>query len=167
MGRTFSGRVSAVTVPATNAFTIFQYTAPATRAVKIKELVWGVDGTADFGDAQAGGLNMRFSRGTSGTTSATGGGGAVTMEAYGEAGHGSPAGALTASHTPPMVAGGGSIDILRDEPFNLQVGYRFQPPEGQEIIIAPGERFEAQLSRNSANELTTATHGTIVVEEIG
>lgn len=166
MGRLFSGRFSAVTVPATNALAVFEYTAPATRAVKIKEVVWGIDGTADFGDTNAGGLNMRFSRGTSGTTSGSGGS-STTMEAYREAGDGSPAGTLETNNTTVMAAGGGSIDILRDEPFNLHIGYRYQPPQGDEIVIAPGERFEAQLSRNSTNELTTCSHGTIVVEEIG
>jgi len=163
MGRRYTTIISQVTLPATNAFDVFELTTPATCITKIKEVVIGIDGVADFGDTNAGGLDVRFLRGT-GTTN-NGSGGSTPTPAPHETGD--PAAETTIEAANTTVDSTATLTTLREEPFNIQIGYRYTPPEGLEFVMAPSERFIVRLPRNSTNELTTCLYASITFEEIG
>lgn len=164
MGRKYTGRVAAITVPATNAFEVFRYEAPTTGIAKIKEIVCGITGTADFGDAQAEGLDIQFRLGVGSTAGS--GGSTPTLNKH-EKGDDTAEGSLRASDTTVSTAGGGSLTTIRDEPFNLQVGFRYQPPEGLEYVLSPGDELCVVIPVGPSDELTTSFYASIVVEEIG
>jgi hypothetical protein len=164
MGRKYTARVSGVTVPATNAFDVFELLAPSTSTVKIKEIVAGISGTADFGDAQAEGLDMQFLRGIGATS---GSGGSTPTPQPHETGDAAADVTVEASNTTVAVAGGGSLTAVRDEPWNVQMGFRYTPPDGLEFTLSPGERFVCRIPTGPSDELTTSFHASITFEETG
>lgn len=165
MGRKYTTIISQVTlaVQASTAFDVFELTTPATCVAKIKEVVIGFDGTADFGDALAGGLDVRFVRG-SGTTN-NGSGGSTPTPVPHETGDAAAEVTVEAANTTPDTTA--TLTSLREEPFNAQVGFRYTPPEGLEYVMAPSERFIVRIPRNPTNEYTTCMYASITHEEIG
>ena len=166
MGRRYTTVISQVTLPthATDpVLDVFELTTPATCIAKIREVVIGFDGTADFGDAQAGGLDVRFVRGTGGTNS--GSGGTTPTPVPHELGD--PAAEVTVEAANTTIDTTATLTTLREEPFNAQVGFRYTPPEGLEYVLAPAERFIVRIARNVTNTYTTCMYASITHEEIG
>ncbi|NOT45600.1 MAG: hypothetical protein HOP14_13435 [Acidobacteria bacterium] len=152
-----------MTVPVTAAFDIFELTSPATAIAKIKEIVCGISGTADFGDAQAEGLDVQFLKGT-GTTNSGSGGTTPTGTKHEDS---DPAAAVTVEASNTTVDSTATLTTMRNEPFNVQMGFRYTPPDGLEYRMAPSTRFIVRLPAGPASAFTATWHASITWEEIG
>ena len=64
-----------------------------------------------------------------------------------------------------MVAGGGSLQVLYNDTFNIQVGFLYQPVPEERITVTPSDRFTVELVNAPADALTMS--GTITFEEKG
>jgi hypothetical protein len=131
----------------------------------VVECCFGIVGTAKFGDAQSEGINVSFVRGSSGSTSGSGGS-SLTPVAH-EDGDAAADGVLEALNTTVMVAGGGSVTTCWDEPFFLQLGFAYRPKDGIEWFVSPSNRFAVRLPVGPATVLTTIVAGHFTFEEIG
>lgn len=158
MGMRYSCVFDAVAVTA--AQDLFELTAPADSALIIHSIRIGQ--TTDYGDAAAEGSQITLRRGQ-GTTS--GSGGSAGTEVTLEAGFAAAGTLVETNNTTQMTVGGGSIQVLAEEPFNIQVGYLYQPVPEERIIISPSDLFTVALDSAPADSLTMS--GTIVWEELG
>lgn len=121
----------------------------------------GTTGTADYGDAEAEGLELTVKRGVGHTAGS--GGAAISV---GEKATTDPATTLTGKtgNTSPATAGGGTLAVLHREAFNAQAGVVYQPPPELCPEFAAGESIIIGLS---APADAAPVSGVAVVEEMG
>lgn len=158
MGMRYSVVFDAVAV--TVAQDLFELTAPADAVCKIISCVIGQ--VTDAGDAESELLQITLRRGQGATS---GSGGSAGTEVTLEAGFAAAGSAVEINNTTQMVAGGGSLQVLREEAFNVQVGWLYQPTPEEYIYVSPGDFFTVALDTAPSDSLTMS--GTLIWEELG
>ena len=108
-------------------------------------------------------LAISFVRGIGSVT--TGSGGTTPTPSALETGFAASGATLEANNTTKMVVGSGSLVVLYNDDFNVQVGFLYQPVPEERIVLSPGDRMTVELVGAPADSLTMS--GTIVWEEIG
>lgn len=141
---------------------LFEITAPTDAAVIVHSVRVGQ--SSDFGDAAAEGLSISMVRGEA-TTS--GSGGSTVTPAPLEAGFAAAGSTVEANNTTKQTVGSpaGTLTVLYNDAFNVQVGFLYQPVPEERPIISPGDLFTVELVGAPTDALTMS--GTIVFEEIG
>lgn len=129
----------------------------STKVLVLHEVVLGQ--TSDYGDAQAEGLPFFIKRGV-GHTPGTGGA-AVTPAKHQT---GDAAAAATAKILNTTQATGGTITLLRAEPFNVQAGEGYLPTPEERYTFAPSESI---IVSGIAPADALAMVGSLTFEEIG
>lgn len=148
-------------VTASGAVDLAEILVGAGKRVVLRLVAAGLTGTADYGDAEAEGLELSIKRGV-GHTAGTGGA-AISV---GERATADPATTLTgnAGSTSPATAGSGTLTVLHREAFNAQAGVVYQPPPELCPEFAAGESIVISLS---APADAVPVSGVVVVEEMG
>jgi hypothetical protein len=138
----------------------FEVTAAAGKPLIIHSIE--IEQSTEVGDAQEEGLSILLKRGTSATTSGTGGTQAITCppvlssdSAFG--------GTADINNTTKMT--GGTITTLRAWNWNVRIPFfKIFTPETRPIV-AGGERLTVELATTPADSITIS--GTMLVEELG
>lgn len=144
----------------TAAQDLFEITAASSRVL----LIHGIElaQTTELGDAAEEVLPLLFRRGTSGTTSGSGGSSATPAPAMANAG----AAGSTAEVNNTTRMSGGTITTLVATAWNIRqspMQWIFTPE--MRPVVSPGERFTVELSSAPADSVTIS--GTLWFEEIG
>lgn len=160
MGTIYAVTFAGVAVTAQQDF--FEYTAPATRSVLIHSVE--LTQSSDVGDAQAEGLAILHKRGTSTTTSGTGGSN-PTPAPTSEPNAAAALGTADANNTTKMVVGSGTITTLRASNWTIQQPYLWLPTPEIRHLIAAGQRYTIELATTPADSITVS--GELIIEEIG
>lgn len=158
MGRMYSVPFSGVAVTAQQD--LFEITAATGKACIVHSIE--VEQTTEVGDAQEEMLSIALKRGTSATTSGSGG----TAPTPAPANSNDAAAGFTAevNNTTKMAAGGGSITTLRAWSWNVRIPFqKIFTPETRPVVI-PGERLTVELGTTPADSVTM--NGTLMVEEL-
>jgi hypothetical protein len=157
MGRIYRVQFNGVSVTAQQD--LFEITAATGKHCRIH--AWMVSQSTEVGDAQEEGLSVLLRRGTSGTTSGTGGSAAtpVVQNASDTA-----AGASAEVNNTTRMSGG---TITTEEPhsWNVRVPYMMIYTPEFRPQIAPGERKTLELATTPADAITMS--GWMVIEEEG
>jgi hypothetical protein len=164
MGRPYTGQVSAVTLPATNAFDVFELTAPSDACLVIHSIFVGQAGTADYGDAEAEGLTVQLKRASGSFTS--GSGGTTPTPAPHSFGDAATGATLEASNTTIAAVGTGALTVLRSETFNVQAGWYYTPTPEERIVLSPGQALVVSIPVGPADAFS-ALAASITFEEQG
>lgn len=154
----YTAAFSAVTASATQD--AFEITAPAAAVVVIHQLILTQHGIADYGDAQDEGVQVLLKRGSSATTS--GSGGSAVTPAKTESGTGAAGSSVEANNTTKM--SGGTITTLHVDTFNVRAGYSMLWTPETRLVLSPGERLTCEIT--APNDALTLD-GTLYFEEIG
>jgi hypothetical protein len=162
MAHMYTASVSAVNLPATNAFDVFEVIAPATASVYIHSIVFGQSGTADFGDAQAEGLPIELRRHSGAST--PGSGGTTPTARPHISGDTAFGGSVQASNTTVQAAG--TIVTIRAEAFNVQAGYLYAPTPEERILLSPSESLIVRIPVGPADAIAT-TYASVTFEQVG
>jgi hypothetical protein len=157
MSRFYSVPFAGVAVTAQQDF--FEITAAAGKPCIVHSIE--LEQSTEVGDAQEEGLSVLLKRGTSGTTSGTGGTSPTPVTVCS-----SDAAAGLASdvnNTTKMT--GGTITTLRAWNWNVRIPFfKVFTPECRPVI-AGGERLTVELATTPADSITIS--GTMLVEELG
>ena len=116
MGRIYTASVTAVAV--TTAIDLLEIVPAAGRIVVIH--AWDLFQTTDFGDAQDEGLGIIVKRGSSGSTS--GSGGSTPTPAPHETNAGAASSTVEMMNTTQAVAGGGTLTTVYTSGWNVRAG---------------------------------------------
>lgn len=135
---------------------LLEITAATGKPFYLHELIVGQ--TSDYGDAAAEGLGLQIKRGV-GHTPGTGGQ-SVTPAKHDTSGQ---AAGATAKQINTTQATGGTITVLRAEPWNVQAGDQYLPTPETRFLFAAGEACIISTTL-PADSLTVM--GTAVIEEI-
>jgi len=160
MGRMYSIFFTSVAVTAQQDF--FEVTASAGKPVIVHSIE--IEQSTEVGDAMEEGLSLQLKRGTSLTTSGTGGAQALTAPPVcsSDAAFG---GTADTNNTTKMAAGTGTITSLRSWNWNVRIPFfKIFTPETRPVI-AGGERMTVELVTTPADSITVS--GTMIVEELG
>lgn len=158
MGRMYSVPFSGVAVTAQQDF--FEITAGAAKPVVVHSIE--IEQTTEVGDAMEEGLAVLLKRGTSATTSGTGGTQAITCPPImsSDAAFG---GTADINNTTKMSVG--TITLLRAWTWNVRIPFfKVFTPETRPFI-AGGERLTVELATTPADSITI--NGTMLIEELG
>lgn len=160
MGRLYTAVFKSITVTAVQD--LFEITSPADAVTIIHE--WGLFQTTEKGDAAEDQLLLTTNRGSSGTTS--GSGGATVTPAPISVGDAAYGGTVERNNTTIMSAG--TITELEVFAWNVRVPMqRIYTPETRPII-SPSLRWTLELeSAPSVGNSSIAMHGYVIFEEIG
>lgn len=138
---------------------LFEILAASGKPFYLHEIVIGQ--TSDYGDAAAEAVAIAIKRATSGYTSGTGG---TTQTPRPHYTNDAAAGATAEiANTTQALAGGGSLNTLRIETFNVQAGYQYLPTPEQRVLFLPGEACVVSIT-TPADAITV--NGTAVIEEL-
>ena len=158
MGRMYTVSVTATAVTA--AIDIVEIVPPSGRIVVLHG--WDLFQSTDFGDAQDEGLGLILKRGSSGSTS--GSGGSTPTPAPHETNSGAAGSTVEMFNTTEAVAGGGTLTTLWPTGWNVRAGdYRILTPE-MRYVFGPSERLI--LSQTAPADSITLS-ASIFFEEIG
>lgn len=159
LGRIYTVSFEAVAVTA--AQDLWELNAPAGKACRLRSVFVGQ--SSDAGDAEDEMLRIRINRGSSGTTSGSGG----TAPTPAKTDSGDAAASFTAevNNTTAMVAGGGTITLLHPDTFNVRAGWVYRPTPEEMYTWSASERLTINLPVAPADSLTMS--GVAIVEEIG
>ena len=119
MGLVYTAVFEDVAVSAAQDF--FEIAAPSDAIVEVHSVRIGQ--TSDVGDSAAEILAISFVRGQGATS---GSGGSTPTPNPTHAGYAAAGSTVEANNTTKMVAGGGSLQVLYNDTFNLQVGFLYQ-----------------------------------------
>ncbi len=153
----YSAVFSSVAVTAQQDF--FEITAPANVAVVLHSVE--LTQSTEVGDAQEEGLAVLIKRGTSATTS--GSGGTAPTAAPLDPGTAAFGGTCEANNTTKM--SGGTITTLYSGNWNVRGPFLFLPPPEDRPTMAGGMRFTVELATTPADSITMS--GTVVFHTIG
>jgi hypothetical protein len=157
MGRMYSIPIVAVAVTAQQDF--FEVTAGTGKPVIVHSIE--LEQTTEVGDVMEEGLSILLKRGSSATTSGTGGTQALTAPPQESA---DAAAAFTADINNTTKMTGGTITSLRAWAWNVRIPFfKMFTPETRPHIL-PGERLTVELATTPADSITVS--GTMMVEEI-
>lgn len=148
-------------VAVTAAQDLFEVVAPADACLEI--ISARVGQSSDAADAQAEMAAISIVRGV-GTVTSGSGGTTPTPTPLHQGGAASGA-TVEANNTTKMVVGTGSLEILLNDDFNVQVGYLYQPVPEERPIVSPSDRITLELVNAPADSITMS--GTITYREIG
>jgi hypothetical protein len=155
MGRVYHGVFEGVSVSAIQD--LFELTSPTGGAVCVHKIVITDDSTETSEQ-----LPIRLRRGTSGTTS--GSGGSSVTPAKTQSGDPAAASLLEANNTTVMSAG--TITTVYREGANMVgSGFRYEPTPEERIWISGGERLACHLV--AAPGSARVFSGLIIFEEVG
>ena len=155
--RLYSVPFSGVAVTAQQDF--FEVTAGAGKPCFIHSIE--IEQSTEVGDAQEEGLSLLLKRGTSATTSGTGGTTPTPPPIMSS--DGAFGGVTDVNNTTKMT--GGTITTLRAWNWNVRIPFfKIFTPEGRPFIVA-GERLTLELATTPADSITIS--GTMLVEEVG
>lgn len=158
MGRIYRVPFNAVAVTAQQD--LFEITAAAGKHCVIHE--WNVSQATEVGDAQEEGLNLILKRGSSGTTSGSGG----TAPTPVVQGTSNTAAGFTAEVNNTTKMSGGTITLEEPHNWNVRITpYRHIYTPETRPEIAPGERKTLELATTPADSITLS--GYMIVEEMG
>jgi hypothetical protein len=119
--------------------------------------------TSEIGDVQEEMLPLIFKRANPGSTS--GSGGTVPVSISLETGSSAYGGTTEVNNTTRMVAGTGSINVLRVDAWNVRTGYLWLPTPEMRPILGINSRFGVELPVAPADAITMS--GTLTFEELG
>jgi len=159
MGRMYTVPFAAVAVTAQQDF--FEITAAAGKPCVVHTIE--IEQSTEVGDAQEEGLSVVLRRGTSATTSGSGGTAPTPVTVCSS----DAAAAFSAevNNTTKMVVGGGTLTLLRAWNWNVRIPFfKVFTPECRPVI-AGGERLTVELGTTPADSITIS--GTMLVEELG
>ena len=158
MGRIYTASVTGTAVTA--AVDLCEIVPPAGRIVVLHG--WDINQTTDFGDAQDEVLGLLLKRGSSGSTS--GSGGSTPTPAPHETNQGAAGSTTEMMNTTQAVAGGGTLTTIWTTSWNVRAGdYRVLTPEMRHVF-GPSERLI--LSQTAPADSITM-NVSIFFEEIG
>ena len=158
MGRMYTASVTATAVTA--AVDLCEIVPPSGRIVVLHG--WDLFQTTDFGDAQDEGLGLILKRGSSGSTS--GSGGSTPTPAPHETNSGAAGSTVEMMNTTQVVVGGGTLTTLYTTGWNVRAGdFRLFTPEAR-FVFGPSERLV--LSQTAPADSITM-NVSIIFEEIG
>jgi hypothetical protein len=158
MGRMYSIPFAAVAVTAQQDF--FEITAAAGKPVIVHSIE--IEQSTEVGDAMEEGLSILLKRGTSATTSGSGGTADITTPAVCS---GDAADGMTVDINNTTKMSGGTILTLRAWNWNVRIPFfKVFTPETRPVI-AGGERLTVELATTPADSITVS--GTMMVEELG
>lgn len=146
----------------TAAVDLFELTAPSTRIVYIHAIE--IAQNTEVGDSAEESLALLFKRGSSGSTS--GSGGSSVTPAPVDANAGSAGSTVEMMNTTAAVAGGGTLTTLVATAFNVRsspVQWIFTPE--MRPVVSPSERFIIGLGDTPADSITWSV--TVWFEEVG
>lgn len=158
MGRIYTATVTASAQTA--AVDLIEYTSASSRIVVLHG--WDIAQTTDFGDAQDEVLGLILKRGSSGSTS--GSGGSTPTPAPHETNSGAAAGTCEMMNTTQAVAGGGTLTTLYVSGYNVRSGDRMIFTPEMRPVFGPSERMV--LSQTAPADSVTF-NVSITFEEIG
>lgn len=159
MGRMYSVPFAGVAVTAQQDF--FEITSGSARVCVVHSIE--LSQSTEVGDAQEEGLSLILKRGTSGTTSGSGGTTPTPVPQTSTNAAATFVGEV--NNTTKMVAGGGTITTLRAWNWNVRIPFiEIFTPETRPVIV-PSERLTLELGTTPADSITIS--GTMMVEEIG
>lgn len=157
MSRMYSVTFSSVAVTAQQDF--FEITAATGKPCVVHSIE--LEQHTEVGDVQEEGLLVTLKRGTSATTSGTGGSQAVTAPP--QSSNTGVAG-FTADTNNTTKMSGGTITTLRAWAWNVRIPFfKVFTPETRPIIT-PGERLTVELGTTPADSISVS--GTMMVEEV-
>lgn len=157
MGRIYTVNFAGVAVTAQQD--LFEITAPATGALVIHAIE--LSQSTEIGDAQEEGVSILFRRGTSATTSGSGGSTATPVPQHASQG----ASGFSAETNNTTRMSGGTITTLIASNWNIRqtpMQWLFTPE--LRPVVAPSARFTVELATTVADSVTMS--GTMWVEEI-
>jgi len=157
MGRMYSVPFVAAAVAAAND--LFELTAAAGKPCVVHSIE--IEQYTEVGDAAEEGLSLTLRRGTSGTTSGSGGSSVTPVAQISS----DAAAGLAAESNNTTLMTGGTITTLRAWAWNVRIPFNkvFTPDTAP--VIAGGERLVLRLEGAPADSITV--NGTVMVEEIG
>lgn len=159
MGRMYSVPFTAQAV--TTANDLFEITAASGKPCIVHSIE--VEQYTEVGDAQEEGLSLTLRRGTSLTTSGSGGSSVTPVAQISS--DASAGFAAEVNNSTVMAVGTGTITTLRAWSWNVRIPFNkvFTPDTAP--VIAGGERLVLRLEGAPADSITM--NGTIMVEEVG
>jgi len=138
---------------------LFEITAAAAKPVVVHSIE--IEQSTEVGDAQEEGLSVLLKRGSSATTS--GSGGTTPTPPVIVSGDTAFGGVTEVNNTTKM--SGGTITLLRAWNWNVRIPFfKVFTPETRPVIVG-GERLTVELATTPADSITVS--GTMLVEEIG
>jgi hypothetical protein len=156
LGRLYTIPFTAVAVTAQQDF--FEITAATGKPCQIHSIE--LEQSTEVGDAQEEGLSILLKRGTSATTSGTGG----TTPTPATINSNDAAAGFTSDANNTTKMTGGTITSLRAWNWNVRMPFlKLFTPETRPYIV-PGERLTLELATTPADSITIS--GTLVVEEL-
>jgi len=157
-GRIYRCVFNAVAVTAQQDF--FEITAATGKTILIH--AWTIEQSTEVGDAQEEGINIVVKRGTSLTTSGSGG---TTPTPVAQNPNDAAAGAVCeVNNTTKMATGTGAITTEDPRAWNVRIPFiEIYTPENR-LIILPGERKTWELGTTPADSVTVS--GKVIFEEI-
>jgi len=157
MGRMYSVQFNGVAVTAQQDF--FEITAATGKPCVVHSIE--IEQTTEVGDAGEENLAILLKRGTSATTSGTGGTQATAVVPQNSA---DAAAGLTADINNTTKMSGGTITTMRSWAWNVRIPFfKVFTPETRPTVV-PGERLTVELGTTPADSITI--NGTLMVEEI-
>lgn len=157
MGRFYTIPLTPTSVAA--AVDVFELLAAAGKPFILHEIT--LSQSSDFGDTQAEGLQVTIKRATGSFTSGTGGSSpTIAKHLTNDAACG-----ITAElvNTTQASAGSGALTTMRNDSFNIQIGYSYLPPPEHRYLYLPTEACIVSISA-PADAITLL--GNAVVEEL-
>lgn len=160
MGKLYTVTFTAVAITAQQD--LFEITAASSRVL----LIHGVElsQSTEVGDAAEEGLAIVMKRGTSLTTSGSGGSSATPAPL--EVNQGAAGSTAEVNNTTKLAVGTGAITTLIATNWNIRatpMAWMFTPE--LRPVVSPSERFAVELATTPADSITTS--GTLWFEEIG
>lgn len=158
MGRIYTASVTATAVTA--AVDLVEIVPPAGRLVFLHG--WDIGQTTEFGDAQDETLGLILKRGSSGSTS--GSGGSTPTPAPHETNQGAAGSTTEMMNTTQAVAGGGTLVTIYPTAFNVRAGDRMVFTPEMRPVFGPSERLVLSMTA-PADSITCNV--SITFEEVG
>ena len=166
-GRLFTASTSGVTYTGGAARDVWELGATANQVLAIHSVFIGNYGTAEYGDAKAQGMFVRFIRAYSTFTSGSGG---TTPTAEPHDGGAAFTGTVEANNSTIAVVNTGTFKTLLNESFNTQAGFFYKPTPEERIIIHPSQTFIVTFpddgTLNPSGDISKLTSN-IIFEVIG
>ena len=153
MGRMYTASFGGVAVTAIQD--LFELNAPSDSVVALHAI--SVTQSSDAGDSEAEMLRVQISR----FSGFSGSGGTSPTPRPHEVGDPAFGGTAEANNTTQAT----TTTVVREETFNVQIGWFYRPAPEERIILSPGGALVVELPTAPADALTMS--GSITFEEIG
>jgi hypothetical protein len=155
MSRLYTAAFDSVAVTAQQDF--FELTAPATTGFMVHEVRIGQSSSTTSAE-----LLIRLRRGTSTTTSGSGGSTATPVALHAN----DPAANVVVeiNNTTKMAVGSGALSLILVDTFNVLNGWIYLPTPETRPAMAPSQRFTVELGTTPGSSTTIS--GTIIFEEL-